>query len=241
MHNAGMRDGLMLATMEAVGQHGYAGATIARITELAGVAQSTFYLYFPSRQALFDELPPFMANRAADHLRHETLRERNFFTREGHAFRSVFAYLTENSWLYRVLGEAERRAPSRPGSPGPCQLPPRAPTGDPTWRACPLKPLPRCRRFWATDSPPGRPITTTMPETKRTTRRSRPWSGPLTTEEVAEVARICIADKVQAEVAAINAAWWKRRCRSRAPAPDSMASASASASILSPNMARRWR
>ena len=41
-----------------IGKHGYVGATIKRITDEAGIAQGTFYLYFESRQALFDTLLP---------------------------------------------------------------------------------------------------------------------------------------------------------------------------------------
>ena len=35
---------------------GYHDASIVKITEAAGVAQGTFYLYFDSKQAVFDEL-----------------------------------------------------------------------------------------------------------------------------------------------------------------------------------------
>ena len=38
------------------GDVGYPDASIVKITEAAGVAQGTFYLYFDSKQAVFDEL-----------------------------------------------------------------------------------------------------------------------------------------------------------------------------------------
>lgn len=40
-----------------VGKYGYAGSSIARISDRAGIAQGTFYNYFVSRQELFDLLP----------------------------------------------------------------------------------------------------------------------------------------------------------------------------------------
>ena len=41
-----------------VGRLGYAEASVARITELADVAQGTFYNHFESRQELLDQLLP---------------------------------------------------------------------------------------------------------------------------------------------------------------------------------------
>ena len=47
----------LLDAAEAVfGELGYPDASIVKITEAAGVAQGTFYLYFDSKQAVFDEL-----------------------------------------------------------------------------------------------------------------------------------------------------------------------------------------
>src|ERR1700704_6876340 len=41
-----------------VGKYGYAEASVARITEEAGVAQGTFYNHFENRQQLLDQLLP---------------------------------------------------------------------------------------------------------------------------------------------------------------------------------------
>src|SRR5882762_5560618 len=49
---------LFAAAIKVVGKYGYAGASVARITEEAGVAQGTFYLHFESRQVLLDQLLP---------------------------------------------------------------------------------------------------------------------------------------------------------------------------------------
>ena len=49
--------GKVLAAAEAVfGEMGYERASIVEITRAAGVAQGTFYVYFPSKKAVFVEL-----------------------------------------------------------------------------------------------------------------------------------------------------------------------------------------
>ena len=53
-----VRRDLLTAAAAIVGKHGYADASIARITKQAGIASGTFYIYFSSRQALFDQLLP---------------------------------------------------------------------------------------------------------------------------------------------------------------------------------------
>ena len=50
------RELLMLSAARIVGQHGYKEASVQRITTDAGLALGTFYRYYESRQALFDQL-----------------------------------------------------------------------------------------------------------------------------------------------------------------------------------------
>ena len=52
------RKALFDAAAKIVGKHGYEGASIARITSRAKVAQGTFYNYFTTRQDLLDQLLP---------------------------------------------------------------------------------------------------------------------------------------------------------------------------------------
>ena len=59
------RKGLFQAAAYVVGKHGYANASIGRITERCGLAQGTFYLYFDSRQDLFDQLLPAVGEEPA--------------------------------------------------------------------------------------------------------------------------------------------------------------------------------
>lgn len=109
--NRQVREALLQGAAEIVGERGYAGASVQRIADAAGIAQGTFYLYFTSRQDLFDELLPFIAHRALEHLRENVSTSQDFFEREEKSFEAFFAYLLEHPYYYRVLGEAETMAP----------------------------------------------------------------------------------------------------------------------------------
>ena len=56
--NAWTKQKLFEAATKMVGKYGYAEASVARITEAAGVAQGTFYNHFENRQELLDQLLP---------------------------------------------------------------------------------------------------------------------------------------------------------------------------------------
>ncbi len=56
--NAWTKRKIFDAATKVVGKHGYAEASVARITEEAGVAQGTFYNHFENRQELLDQLLP---------------------------------------------------------------------------------------------------------------------------------------------------------------------------------------
>lgn len=105
------REDLMAAAAAVVGEVGYRDASIQRITAAAGVALGTFYLHYPSRQALFDELLPYFGRQMLEYVRRRIGDEERFFEAEEIGFRAVFDYLTDNPWFWRVLNEAEVEAP----------------------------------------------------------------------------------------------------------------------------------
>jgi AcrR family transcriptional regulator len=105
------REELMLTAAQVVGKDGYRDASIQRITSAAGLALGTFYLYFPSRQALFDELLPYFGEQMLDYVRQQIGDEERLFEAEELGFRAVFEYLSDNPWFWRVLNEAEVEAP----------------------------------------------------------------------------------------------------------------------------------
>src|SRR5690606_18903486 len=60
---------LFEAAVKVVGRYGYAEASVARITQQAGVAHGTFYNYFENRQDLLDQLLPTLGHRMRAYIR----------------------------------------------------------------------------------------------------------------------------------------------------------------------------
>jgi len=102
---------LFRAAAELVGEHGYAGASISRITERAGLAQGTFYLYFESRQHLFDQLLPTVGADLLDYITEAVHGSADIFEVEERGIRAFFTFLVKNPGFFRVLNEAEVVSP----------------------------------------------------------------------------------------------------------------------------------
>lgn len=109
---AGARQTIFEAAAKVVGVHGYADASINRITEAAGIAQGTFYLYFESRQALFDELLPHVGKDMLHFIRDRVTGARDVYDLEERGFRAFFEYLKGNPGFFRILNEAEVASPA---------------------------------------------------------------------------------------------------------------------------------
>ena len=105
------RDQLMLSAAQMVGEHGYRDTSVQRITAAAGVAQGTFYLYFSSRQALFDGLLPHFGLQMLQAVRTRAAGASGFLDIEEIGVRAVLDYLTEHPWFWRLLNEAAAEAP----------------------------------------------------------------------------------------------------------------------------------
>lgn len=102
---------LLEAAAQVVGEDGYADASVAKITQLAGVAQGTFYNYFESRQQIFDQLLPYMGRQMLDHIRDTVASDLKGPAREEARLRGFFGYLIAHPAFYRILYEAEIFAP----------------------------------------------------------------------------------------------------------------------------------
>jgi AcrR family transcriptional regulator len=109
--NAWTKQKIFEAATKVVGKYGYAEASVARITEQAGVAQGTFYNHFVNRQELLDQLLPKIG---VDMVRF--IRDR---TGTGHAarqeierFAAFFDFIREVPEFLRILNEAEFFAPA---------------------------------------------------------------------------------------------------------------------------------
>lgn len=106
------RAALLRAAFRVVARHGYGGASVARITEAAGVAQGTLYSYFESHQKLLEELLPAEGTDMLDFLAERVRASRNYFEQEEIGFSAFFDYLAKRPYFLRVLTEAEASAPA---------------------------------------------------------------------------------------------------------------------------------
>jgi len=101
------RQQLLDAAEAAFGRRGYFGTSITDITRRAGVAQGTFYVYFPGKRAIFTEL---VRERSRDLRR--TIQEavvgaadRREVERLG--FQAFFRFIHRHRAMYRIVRQAE--------------------------------------------------------------------------------------------------------------------------------------
>ena len=105
------RRALISAAATVVGRHGYEGASIAKITESAGVANGTFYNYFNTRQDLFDQLLPAVGDSIIDYIRSRLDRGVSGAERERQRIVAYFEFVQQNRGFLRIKNEAEVYAP----------------------------------------------------------------------------------------------------------------------------------
>ena len=101
------RQKLLKAAELEFGEQGFSRASVSSITRRAGVAQGTFYLYFPSKEAILRELVRHMGRELRRTLAEATrnLTHRLEVERVGFAAFARFALRHEN--LYRVVMESQ--------------------------------------------------------------------------------------------------------------------------------------
>ncbi len=101
------RQKLLDAAEEVFGVKGYFRASVVDITLKAGVAQGTFYVYFPGKQDIFAELV-----RELNHdLRREISQAVTGLTSrrevEARGFAVFFSFIRKHSNLYRIMQQVE--------------------------------------------------------------------------------------------------------------------------------------
>jgi AcrR family transcriptional regulator len=103
---------LLDASEQVFGELGFYDASIVKITEAAGVAQGTFYLYFASKQEIFEELVRDLNARVRYAMQEAASKGRNRIEAEQLGFRGYFAFTSEHPALYRVIRQAEFVSPA---------------------------------------------------------------------------------------------------------------------------------
>jgi len=109
--NQETRRKLIEAAAKVVGEHGYAGASIARITAEAGVAHGAFYLHFASRQELFDSLLPHIGRDMIAQIGRAVRDASDLEKVEARGVTANLKYIEDNPSLSRIMREAEAVAP----------------------------------------------------------------------------------------------------------------------------------
>lgn len=105
------RRALVNAAAEVIGEYGYEGASISRITDRAGLAQGTFYLYFDSRQQLFDTLLPEITVEMLNAIASRVRGVANYLEVEEVGFRTFLELARKSGSLFRIISEAQVAAP----------------------------------------------------------------------------------------------------------------------------------
>jgi AcrR family transcriptional regulator len=90
---------------------GYVDASIVKITEAAGVGQGTFYLYFDSKRAVFDELVRDLNQRVRHAMKEGSSQGTTRLESELLGFRAYFRFTADHPALYRIIRQAEFVSP----------------------------------------------------------------------------------------------------------------------------------
>ncbi len=102
---------LLDAAEKVFGEHGYHDASIVKLTETAGVAQGTFYLYFDSKKAIFDELVRDLNSRVRHAMKEGSSQGGTRVEQELLGFKEFFRFTAEHPALYRIIRQAEFVSP----------------------------------------------------------------------------------------------------------------------------------
>ena len=105
------RTALLESAERTFGELGWESASIVKITEGAGVSQGTFYRYFVSKQAIFDELIEDLNRRVRRSMAEGAAKGRTRAEAERHGFEGFFRFTAEHPALYRIIRQAEFASP----------------------------------------------------------------------------------------------------------------------------------
>lgn len=106
------RRALIEAAEDVFGEYGWETASIVKITERAGVSQGTFYRYFVSKQAIFDELVDDLNRRVRRAMTEGAVHGQTRAEAERRGFEGFFRFTSEHPSLYRVIRQAEFASPA---------------------------------------------------------------------------------------------------------------------------------
>ncbi|HWB80623.1 MAG TPA: TetR/AcrR family transcriptional regulator [Nannocystaceae bacterium] len=101
------RQKILAAAEEVFGERGYEAASIVDITRSAGVAQGTFYLYFPSKKAVFAELVDELGAMLRRTLATAVVELDDRLAVERAGLQAFLVFVQQHKNLYRIVRQAE--------------------------------------------------------------------------------------------------------------------------------------
>jgi AcrR family transcriptional regulator len=102
---------LLDAAEQVFGALGYHDASVVKLAESAGVAAGTFYLYFDSKKAIFDELVRDLNRRVRHAMKEASSQGESRLESELLGFDAYFRFTAEHPALYRIIRQAEFVSP----------------------------------------------------------------------------------------------------------------------------------
>ncbi|MDI6023661.1 TetR/AcrR family transcriptional regulator [Leucobacter sp. UT-8R-CII-1-4] len=103
---------ILEAAEDVFAEHGYHEASIVKVTERAGVALGTFYLYFDSKRSVFEALVLDLNGRVRQSMSEAMVGASNRVEAERRGFEGFFRFTAQHPALYRVVREAEFVSPA---------------------------------------------------------------------------------------------------------------------------------
>lgn len=105
------RQKLLDAAMVEFGNRGFYEAAVNRITEGAGVAMGTFYVHFPSKEAIFRALVAYMGHLTRRWIAERVADAPDRIAAERLGLEAFITFVREHRDLYRIVNEAQFVAP----------------------------------------------------------------------------------------------------------------------------------
>ena len=101
------RDKLLEAAENEFGERGFHEAAISGITQRAGVALGTFYVYFDSKEEIFRALVSHMGHLTRQWFAERIAESPDRLTAERRGIQAFFEFVRRHSNLYQIISEAQ--------------------------------------------------------------------------------------------------------------------------------------